>query len=206
MTKITHFITKLSKQVVPTTTENFYFGNSKAAAIRRHNLTLYLTKMLKINPTTLLLGEAPSYKGCSLTGIPFTSERILTETPFYKDQGFKCIDDSKALDSEQSATIVWNELQNYVEKPLNWNIFPFHPHKPGNKKTNRTPNKAELELGANFLNELLAIFTIDKIIALGRKPESQLNHLGYTYAYVRHPAQGGKNEFVAGLKAELKEN
>ena len=205
MTKIDDFVAKLSKQVVAETTDNFYFGNSKAAKIRRDNLKRYLNKMLKNNPTKLLLGEAPSYKGCSITGVPFSSERILTENEFYKNQGFMLVDTAQKLDSEQSATIVWNELQKYPQKPLIWNIFPFHPHKPGNKNTNRAPNKAELKLGTDYLNILMTMFPIEKIIAIWRKPESQLKELGYNYVYVRHPAQGGKSKFVQGLEAELKE-
>ena len=51
---------------------------------------------------------------------------------------------------------------------------------------------------------LLKIFNIDNIIALGRKPESKLKGFGYHYGYIRHPANGGKNKFVNGLKEVLK--
>jgi len=33
--------------------------------------------MSKINPSILFLGEAPGYKSCRLTGVPFLSERVL---------------------------------------------------------------------------------------------------------------------------------
>jgi len=39
---------------------------------------------------------------------------------------------------------------------------------------------------------------------LGRKPESKIQDFGYDFVYVRHPANGGKNKFVSGIKAELK--
>jgi len=39
--------------------------------------------MTEIKPTKLLLGEAPGYKGCGITGIAFSSERILTENEFF---------------------------------------------------------------------------------------------------------------------------
>ena len=204
MNKIDNFIKKLSEQIVTDETTNLYYGNSIKSNIRRENLRLYLNKMIEIKPTKLLLGEAPGYKGCGITGIAFSSERVLTENVFYKDQGFECINKHLKLESEISATIVWDELQNYLNKPLIWNIFPFHPHTETDKRANRTPNKSELEIGTKYLIELLGIFQIDKIIALGRKPESKIKDLGYNYVYVRHPANGGKNKFVSGIKAELK--
>ena len=66
--------------------------------------------------------------------------------------------------------------------------------------------ETELELGKVYLNLLLKIFNIDNIIALGRKPESKLKGFGYHYGYIRHPANGGKNKFVNGLKEVLKWN
>ena len=52
---------------------------------RRENLKLYLEKMKKLNPSFLLLGEAPGYKGCRLTGIPFSSEKILATNDFFNN-------------------------------------------------------------------------------------------------------------------------
>lgn len=40
---------------------------------RRGNLADYLRLMARREPTLLLVGEAPGYRGCRLTGIPFTS-------------------------------------------------------------------------------------------------------------------------------------
>jgi len=82
------FIDKLSTQVVSNNTTNMYFGNTIASQICRKNLKLYLNKMIEARPSHLLLGEAPGYKGCGITGIAFTSERILSENKFYKNKVF----------------------------------------------------------------------------------------------------------------------
>lgn len=202
--QISNFINQLSREVVSKETTNLYAGRSKASQIRKENLRLYLNKMFQIKPKILLLGEAPGYRGCGVTGVPFTSERILTKNMFFMDLGFTTIHQDPFLESEISATIVWNELKNYPDKPLIWNIFPFHPHKIDHKGVNRTPNKDELETGAKYLKKLLTIFSIDKIIALGRKPESKIKDLDFDYSYVRHPANGGKNKFVLGMRDVLK--
>lgn len=201
--KIDLFIKKLSEQIVSNETTNLYLGNSIESKIRKENLRLYLNKMFVLQPKKLILGEAPGYKGCGITGIAFSSERVLCENDFFKDQDFKCLNKYPKIESEISATILWNELEKFTIKPLIWNIFPFHPHSLNNKKSNRTPNKQELEIGLCYLIDLLEIFKIEKIITLGRKPESKIKDLGYNYTYVRHPANGGKNKFVDGLKTEL---
>ncbi|UCE92667.1 MAG: hypothetical protein JSV73_07475 [Flavobacteriaceae bacterium] len=196
------FIETLKKEKVSDETINLYRGESKPAQLRRQNLALYLNKMQRMKPSVLLLGEAPGYKGCGITGVPFTSERILTEHPFFKDQGYHIMNRTGKPESEISATIVWNELKHH-SIPLIWNIFPFHPHKLNNKRANRTPNKVELEAGKKFLLRLLEMFSIEKIITLGRKPESMVRELELKYTYVRHPANGGKNKFISGLRQEM---
>src|SRR5574344_205729 len=110
--------------------ENLYGGNNSNSLIRKHNLKLYLQKMKTLNPNILLLGEAPGYKGCRLTGVPFTSEKILKNHPFFINQDFQFI--NQQPESEKSATIVWDTLQNFKNIPLIWNIFPFHPFNENN--------------------------------------------------------------------------
>jgi len=61
-----------------------------------------------------------------------------------------------------------------------------------------------LELGKKYLKQLLEFFDIKKVIALGRKPESQISDLDLNFVYVRHPANGGKIKFINGLKTEMK--
>lgn len=186
------------------TSDNLYKGNSSESQIRRWNLKLYLEKMKAINPDVLFLGEAPGYKGCKLTGIPFTSEKMVSTNDFFKTCNYKFINQPNNLESEISATIVWSELNKFSNKPLIWNIFPFHPYHQNNSNSNRTPNNDELNLGKSILIDLLELFSIKKIIAIGRKPESRLNELGIDYEYVRHPANGGKNEFITGINNILK--
>lgn len=184
--------------------ENLYAGNTPNSSIRKHNLRLYLKNMKNLNPNILLLGEAPGYKGCRLTGVPFTSEKILKKHLFFINQGFQII--NQHPESEQSATIVWNTLQNFKNKPLIWNIFPFHPFDGKNCNTNRTPNKKELEFGKQLMIKLLQLFNIELIVAIGRKAESQISDLNIKYKYVRHPANGGKNKFVQGIYEILQQS
>lgn len=204
MNSIDLFINNLSMVKKSNNTTNLYYGKSRESEIRRNNLKFYLTKMLMHKPKNLFLGEAPGYKGCRLSGIAFTSEKVLFENEFFKDDSFQFINQSANLESEISATIVWSQISQFKNKPLIWNIFPFHPHQIDNTKSNRTPKKHELEEGKQFLLDLIKIFEIKKIYVLGRKPESQVKDLKIPYVYFRHPSQGGKNKFIEGVTNEFK--
>ncbi|WP_207653606.1 hypothetical protein [Clostridium peptidivorans] len=56
---------------------NQYSYEQEENFIRRENLMIYLKQMYKLKPKIILVGEAPGYRGCRLTGVPFTSEHLL---------------------------------------------------------------------------------------------------------------------------------
>ncbi|WP_146185879.1 uracil-DNA glycosylase [Flavobacterium album] len=202
MEQVDDFIHKLSLVSKSGDCTNLYFGNDIKSEIRRNNLRMYLSKMKNENPYHLLLGEAPGYKGCRLSGIAFTSEGILSKNDFFAGEEVQFINDAKR-ENEISATIVWNEISKLNKMPLIWNIYPFHPHLNDNVNTNRTPTQSELNEGKEILKSLLYIFSIKKIIALGKKPHQQLHDIGIPFCYVRHPANGGKDKFVQGINKEI---
>lgn len=193
MNKINFFINNLRNEKTNDNVFNIYKKEYKC-----RNLFNYFEKMLKINPKVMLVGEAPGYKGCRLTGIPFTSEFILRNHPFFKDKFFV-----EGNQKENSATIMWGVLDEINNVPLIWNVFPFHPFKD-HEKTNRKPNKKEIDQGEYFLKTLINLFDIHKIIAVGNTAEITLNNLGYGNTKIRHPSYGGKTEFKKQLIRILK--
>src|SRR5205823_6053994 len=72
-----NFIEKLARVPQSCSLTNQYAFSGEANSIRRANLRLYLEQMASLRPVALLVGEAPGYRGCRLTGIPFTSEFII---------------------------------------------------------------------------------------------------------------------------------
>lgn len=84
--------------------------------------------MQNFSASILLVGEAPGHRGCKLTGIPFTSEKILIRDNCFgllgENMGYKHINSIDQLHTEVSADIVWKELQKYKELPIMWNIYP----------------------------------------------------------------------------------
>ena len=204
--KFKTFIDVLARTKVPDNVYNQFSYANKENAIRRENLLIYLKQMYRLNPKLILVAEAPGYRGNRITGVPFTSEHLLMNNIsgldlFGKDKGYRLPVEKDKLLKEATATIIWKTLLEYDIFALGWNAFPFHPHKKDNPQSNRTPNRHELLLGENFLLKMIKMFNVETIVAVGNKSKESLDKLGIDSTKVRHPAQGGKNEFVKGLSA-----
>lgn len=195
------FIHKLAAVTQLTDAFNQYSFELPDNEVRRGNLWLYLNNMSRLKPEILLVGEAPGFHGCRLTGVPFTSEHILLENDsvFGKKRGYRKTAELRGLKKEQTATVIWETLINHNFVPLMWNAFPFHPHQSGNPEKNRTPSSAELEFGQVFLQDIINMFQIKKVVAIGNKAEGSLTKLDVLCSKIRHPANGGKPEFVRGI-------
>ena len=195
-TRFDPFIDALARVKVSDRAHNQYRNT-----IRRNNLRLYLEQIGA--PRTILVGEAPSYRGGRLTGIAFTSEQIMLcgiDGRFLgEDRGFRKATPGPKRSTEASATMMWATIKNIDPLPLLWNAFPFHPFDAGNGLTNRMPTPAELEIGVRFLTRLIRLFAIERVAAIGNQASFSLTRLGVPHQKVRHPSQGGKNLFVAGM-------
>jgi uracil-DNA glycosylase len=154
-------------------TTNFYRHGSGAAE-RRERLTSYLHS--RAGARILLVGEAPGYRGARVSGIPFTSERLLTGLG----------------PAEATATIVHRVLAELgvVDDVLLWNVVPTHP---GTATSNRPPTRREVAEGRVFADELAVG---RRVLAVGRVAQLALGG-----AYVRHPSHGGTAAFTAALHA-----
>ena len=189
---------------------NQYGPGDENNATRRANLRLYLKTMAAREPTALLLMEAPGYRGCRLTGLPVTSRKVMLEAApaldmFGFEAGYRDVADAgfERVYSEGSATIVWSALSALGTLPMIWNSFPFHPHQAGRPLSNRKPRRGEIQQGLAFLRPLLELWRFEQLIAVGNVADETLRALGMDPRKVRHPAHGGKREFVAGLSALL---
>jgi uracil-DNA glycosylase len=201
------FVATLATSPVPGDVANPYAGTTAAAVVCRDNLRRFLTQMTVGRPAVLLVGEAPGYRGCRLTGVPFTSEEVLrTHASFGANRGYHINGAETAGQREATATILWQALDELALAPLLWNAYPFHPHRPGEPLSNRPPRAAEVRAGEPFLRVLLAAYAITTVIAVGRVAARALAAWDIAAVAVRHPAHGGAAQFrrelatvVAGL-------
>ena len=170
---INNFVERLSKRRNSSTVFNPY-RNKKLAK----NLQVYLEFMAgQQGDRILLVGEAPGYKGCRITGIPFSSGALIRAK---RHRIFEQIERDIYLadiESENSASLVWQTLEGQDHYPLFWNAFPFHPYPKKIQNKNRAPNQKEMVEGASYLEELVELFLPRQIAGIGRKGTQSLEHV-----------------------------
>lgn len=168
----------------------------------RNNLRLYLGYLIRNRPDILMIGEAPGYRGCRLTGIPFTSGVVIKNSrhKIFKEIGGKI--KLHQVVSENTATILWDFLDNDRPVPILWNAFPFHPHDSDMPESNRKPDVMEIEEGKKYLKIVYDLFKPKKICSLGRIGETVLKEMfsNGKIIYIRHPSYGGKKNFIEGMQ------
>jgi hypothetical protein len=188
----------------PDDAEFLYDARTPEGALRLANLRRYLE--LRAGATTLIIGEAPGWRGATVTGVPFMSVRELTARPGLLTgdaggDGFTAPADP-AAQWELSASIVQKACRSWAAQPLHWPVYPNHPFVAPDRATNRAPRVPEVRAGAPIALELLRWLPIRRVVAVGRKAEHALALAGIQATAVRHPAQGGAALFAAQM-AEL---
>ena len=177
--------------------------------IRRRNLARYFEQLAERRPATLLVGEAPGYRGMAITGVPFTNtvllQRGIPEFGLLGTANGYEIPDAPGVAAEPTATVMWRTLVELDVLPVLWSAFPLHPHRPGNPGSNRTPTATETSEWAWSWQALMEVFPIRSVVAVGNIAHAALARSGWSVPRVRHPAHGGREEFRRGLEALLAE-
>jgi hypothetical protein len=186
--------------------------------IRRDNMAAYL-EARRTHARVMLLGEAPSHRGCRFTGIAFCSETELVHKRDLVARRALVLTsrDAKAKPQrERSAAVIWNEIEA-AGRPfeiLLWNAFPWHPYRaeegeaaagPCGPSSNRKPRRTEVAEGRRAFEALLKCFTHEiEVFAIGKVAEEALDRWDARCAgYIRHPAQGGEALFRAGFRSQV---
>jgi hypothetical protein len=166
-----------------------------------------LAAHLNVEATHLLIGEAAGYQGCRISGIPFTSERLLIAgaIPRVAHDGSRMSTRARPW-SEPSATILWSTLSELgIERTtVLWNAFPWHPHRPRERYSNRPPTRAECASGLAVLRVLLEAMPQARLFAVGRHAQRALEQFGREAVLLRHPAMGGAVEFRRALRRSVR--
>jgi hypothetical protein len=199
------FIERLAAVAPGAAWTNFFDHSTSSNAVRRDNLSLYLTEMLERSPDILLVGEAPGFRGMRITGVPFTN-RTIFEGPansfglFGPGKGYVLPPEASGVAAEPTATVMWQVLAELDVLPLLWSAFPWHPHQPGRPLSNRTPTSAEAAIGTPFWQTLAELFAVRTVVAVGNVAHRSLQRSGLAVAKIRHPAHGGRAGFKRGLE------
>lgn len=186
---------------------------------RRDNMEAYL-EARRGHARVMLLGEAPSHRGCRFTGIAFCSETELVHKAGLvarRQLALTSRDAQAKPQRERSAAVIWSEIERagHPFEVVLWNAFPWHPYRadggddskgPCGPSSNRKPRLTEVEQGRAALGALLACFTHPlEIFAVGKVAEEALRRWDEAKCsgYIRHPAQGGESRFRAQFREQV---
>jgi uracil-DNA glycosylase len=161
---------------------------------------------LAVDARYVFIGEAAGYQGCKVTGIAFTSERLVLEgrIPRIHLDAPRLTSRGRPW-SEPSATTVWGTLHalGLAADAVLWNAYPWHPHRRGEPHSNRTPTRVERLAGLPVLRSLLNAYPKARVFAVGRNAQASLSELGAEAVTLRHPSMGGAMEFARQLRAAV---
>jgi uracil-DNA glycosylase len=155
-----------------------------------------------VKPEFLLIGEAPGYRGCHFSGVPFTNEALLCDGSIPRIGRCQRITSRPTPWKEASATVVWEALYRagIAEQVVMWNAFAFHPFEPGRPMSNRSPTRSEWIASLDILRNVVDHFRGARVVAVGNVANSALEKAGITFSLkVRHPSMGGVPEFRDGI-------
>ena len=171
-----------------------------APAIRRRNLSAVLEAALTIGIDSIWLGRDLGYRGGRRTGLALTDEahlhvlrRIFRDAPVEQATATGPV-------AERTAQEIWKMVGQLPSPPFLWNVFPFHPHKPGDPMTNRCHTAREARLCEDILDMLLRWLQPQRVVALGNDAHRVLSRFGWDAVCIRHPSYGGQAAFAAGVR------
>ncbi len=176
------------------------FDQDNAPAIRRMNLKLVLDAAIERKVDTIWIARDLGYRGGRRTGLALTDEAHLTDhSVLYGDLPLYRATKGPAL-AERTASVIWQTL-NRIQRPVFlWNVFPLHPHEPGDPQSNRCHTRSERNACRPLLSWLLDVLEPSVVVAVGRDAQLALADLGIDAVKVRHPSYGGQSDFISGIE------
>ena len=133
-----------------------------------NNLKHYFEYLYENNHRdVLLIGEALGFSGGKLTGIPFSSAELIMNSEQDIFTAIRPHITIEKIESEKTATMVWDSIDNSKTVPILWNAFPFHPYNYRKPMSNRAPTNKEIKEGSFYIKELVKIFEPKIIASIG---------------------------------------
>ena len=171
-----------------------------APRLRSQTLLEVLEVAAKRDVDSMWIGRDLGYRGGRRTGLAFTDDVHIHQyahrwgiTPRQPT--------TRNVYAERTATVVWRVLSRIRVSVFLWNIFPLHPHEPGNPFSNRLHNNLERKVGEKLLAQVIDLVQPRRLIAIGNDAARVVSDLcaGREVEHVRHPSYGGQAIFVSRM-------
>lgn len=143
------------------------------------------------------IGRDLGYRGGRRTGLALTDDVHISQHA----RRWDLTADRPTIGSavrERTAAVIWNVLDRIDARIFLWNVFPLHPHEPGEPFTNRQHNASERRAGELLLENLLQLLKPKRIVAVGNDAANAAAKLAAAVPIicVRHPSYGGQSQFI----------
>ena len=149
---------------------------------------------------SIWIGRDLGYRGGRRTGLAFTDDAHIREHAERWELSIQRPTKGEVV-AERTAAVIWHVLSQIEVSVFLWNVFPLHPHEPGNPFSNRSHNSFERRKGEEFLSQLILLLKPCRLIAIGNdaaRTAHRLNCQGRVFQ-VRHPSYGGQTQFFSQM-------
>ena len=149
---------------------------------------------------SLWIGRDLGYRGGRRTGLAFTDDVHVQAHAKRWELSVKRPTTGKIV-AEQTAAVVWQVLSRVKVPVFLWNVFPLHPHDPGNPFSNRSHNARERKTGEEFLSELILLLKPGRLVAIGNDAAQSAHRISSPPRVIqaRHPSHGGRTQFSSQM-------
>ncbi|MYB76714.1 MAG: uracil-DNA glycosylase [Chloroflexi bacterium] len=150
---------------------------------------------------SMWIGRDPGYRGARRTGLALTDDSHIAAHTERWDMSMQRPTRGNVV-VERTATITWRVLSRLDMPIFLWNVFPLHPHEPGEPFSNRRHNSVERGIGEYFLDQLLLLLSPCRLVAIGNDAAYSARRLAdatLEVVQVRHPSYGGQQQFISQM-------
>lgn len=171
-----------------------------APRCRSQTLQSMLETAIEQEIDSLWIGRDLGYRGGRRTGLALTDDVHIQTHAERWNLSIERPTTGEAI-AEQTAAVVWRVLSQIKAPVFLWNVFPLHPHEPGNPFSNRSHNSCERKTGEEFLSELILLLKPSRLVAIGNDAAQSARRLCSQpkVIQIRHPSHGGQTRFSAQM-------
>jgi hypothetical protein len=176
------------------------YDSHQSPQIRRANLRAYMREAERKRLDSIWFGRDLGHRGGRRTGLALTDEVHLSMLTDVLGCGILRKATIGECVGERTASEIWRAIVQLPQLPFLWNVFPFHPHEPGEPLTNRCHTELERRKCEFAMLEMLEWLQPKKVIALGSDAYRVLSSIVVGCVLVRHPSYGGQSKFRSGIQ------
>lgn len=170
---------------------------SDAPQRRAQALLELLEAAVEAEIDALWIGRDLGYRGGRRTGLALTDDVHLAVHAMRWKISIERATTGSAV-AERTAAVIWSVLALVPAPVFLWNVFPFHPHEPGDPFSNRSHRPSERAVGEALLKQLVVMLQPRRLVAIGNDAARAAYRLtaDCEIVQVRHPSYGGQRDFI----------